>query len=378
MRILHAYKIYLPDVHGGIPHVIDTLAGLSRTAFETFVLVARAFGFARSYVIDGAAVSAITSFGTLFSTPLAPTYPFVFAWRARSVDLVVHHAPFPLTDIGILFGFPKRVALVVHWHAEVIGKPLLMRLMAPFVRRSLARADVIVVSDRAIIAHSLFLKPHAMKCAVVPFGCAVDYWSTLDAMQRKAVVELKARYPRLIVAVGRLVGYKGYDVLLHAMRNVDGQLVIVGEGPLKGRLEELVLQLGIANRVTFLGGLQRDEVKQYLHAAAVFAFPSVNAAEAFGIVQLEAMAAGCPVINTSLDTAVPHIARHELEGLTVPPSNSVALAAALQRLLADPELASRLGANGRARARAEYDQSLFLVRMQAVYKEAAGRRRSAQ
>jgi glycosyltransferase involved in cell wall biosynthesis len=378
MRILHAYKIYLPDVHGGVPHVIAMLAKLPRSGFQTFVLVARHFGFGRRYVIDGAAVSAVTSLGTLFSTPLALSYPFVFARRARMVDLVVHHAPFPLLDIGLLFGLPKRVALIVYWHAEVVGRPFLARLMAPFMRRTLARADRIVVSDQAIIEHSPFLRPHAAKCTVVPFGCDVEYWSGLDEVQRQAVDDLKVRYPRLVVAVGRLVGYKGYDILLRAMRDVDAQAIIVGEGPLQEQLENLAAQLGISNRITFVGGLHRDEVKQYLHAAKVLAFPSVTAAEAFGIVQLEAMSAGLPIVNTSLSTAVPHIARDGREGLTVPSNDAVALADALRRLLDEPELARKLGQAGHARASAEYQQSQFMDRMQAVFKETVDQRRLIQ
>lgn len=374
MRVLHAYKIYLPDIYGGIPHVIATLAKLSRRGVETTVLVARALGFGRSFVIDGAAVRAVTSFGTLFSTPLAPSYPLAFARRARTMDVVVCHAPFPLADMGLLFGLPNRTALIVHWHADVIGRPWLSRLMAPLVRRTLARADRVIVSDPAMIANSRLLGPVAAKCAVVPYGCDVGYWSVLDAAQRTAVEDLTKRYPRLVVAVGRLVSYKGYEVFLRAMQYVDAQAVIIGEGALKQGLERLARQLGVFDRVAFVGGLQRDEVKQYIHAAKVLAFPSVTEAEAFGIVQLEAMSAGRPIVNTSLATAVPHIARDGQEGLTVPPNDARAFAEALRRLLDQPELASAFGAAGQARARAEYDQLLFLQRVRDIYQEAVDRR----
>lgn len=376
IRVLHAYKIYLPDVHGGIPHVIATLAKLPRAGFDGLILVARAFGLGRSYRIDEVQVKAVTSLGTAFSTPMAPSYPFVFACQSRAVDVVVCHAPFPLADMGILFGFPRRTALVVHWHAEVIGRSLLVWLMAPLVRRTLARADKIVVSDPAMVANSTFLPPHAAKCVVVPYGCDVGYWGSLSEAQRAAVDDMKSRYPRLIVAVGRLVSYKGYEVFLRAMQDIDAQAVIIGEGPLKAELESLASQLGISSRVTFLGGLPGDEVKQYIHAASVLAFPSVTDAEAFGLVQLEAMSAGRPIVNTSLGTAVPHIARDGQEGLTVPPNDPQAFAQALGRLIDEPELARKLGDAGRVRAHAEYDQSLFLERMQAIYREAAGLRQS--
>src|SRR5205085_140867 len=118
---------------------------------------------------------------TLFSMPLALTYPLKFVWHAWHADVVVHHAPFPLTDLGILLGMPKRTPLVIYWHAEVVGKRLLMKLMSPMIKFALKRADRIVVSDAAIIENSSFLKSHAAKCDVAPFGCDIDYWGHVES-----------------------------------------------------------------------------------------------------------------------------------------------------------------------------------------------------
>lgn len=376
MRILHAYKVYVPAVYGGIPSVIAMLAKLSRSGLGTQVLVARECGFARKYEFEGVGVEAVASIGTVMSMPLAPTYPFWFVKRAKTFDVVVHHAPFPLTDLGALL-MPKGSALIVHWHAEVIGRPVLMKFLAPLFRRSLKRADRIIVSDRAIIENSPFLKDFAEKCVVVPYGCDVAYWGELTAAQRKVADKLQEQHPKLVVAIGRLVSYKGYEVFLRAMKDVDAEAVIVGEGQLKADLKSLAEKLGILDRVKFLGGLEPDEVKQYVYAAKVLAFPSVTDAEAFGIVQLEAMAAGKPVVNTDLATAVPNVVRDGKEGLTVPPNEPAAFAEALRQLLEQPDLAARLGAAGKERVDAEFSQSLFLSRIQAVYNEALQRRRSA-
>lgn len=373
MRILHAYKVYLPNVFGGIPAVIAMLAMLQRLGFKTDVLVACQRGVGRKYEFEGVNVEATSSIGTVMSTPLAPTYPFRFIERARSADIVVHHAPFPLTDIGVLL-MPRDTVLIVHWHAEVIGRPWLMRILSPFIRHSLRRADRIVVSDRVIVDNSPFLKEFAEKCVVVPYGCDDAYWGKLSSGEQRAVDDLQRKYPRLIVSVGRLVSYKGYEVFLHAMRDVDADAVIIGEGQLKANLIKLAEELGVLDRVTFLGVLESHEVKQYIHAARVFAFPSVTEAEAFGIVQLEAMSAGKPVVNTALATAVPNVARDGMEGLTVPPSQPAALADALRRLLDQPDYAVSLGNAGKERVRAEFSQPLFLSRMQEVYKEALQRR----
>jgi glycosyltransferase involved in cell wall biosynthesis len=372
MRVLHAYKIYWPDGYGGIPEVISVLGRLDGT--ERRVLVARSFGLRRSFRDGTDDITAVGSLGTLFSTPVSPSYPLVFARQANEVDLVVQHAPFPLADIGLLFGLPSTTALVVHWHAEMVGRPFLARLIGPLIRRTLERADRIVVSDPVMAEGSPLLAPYAQKCVVVPYGCDVDYWHALDPTGFEAVQRIKARFPRLIVAVGRLVGYKGFDILLQAMRSVDAHAIIIGDGPLRGKLEALATELGVTGNVSFVGSLPRDQVKEHFHAADVFAFPSVNNAEAFGLSQVEAMAAGLPIVNTTLGTAVPRVARDGLEALSVPPGDPQALASALRTLITDRQFAGRLGAAGSQRAHAEFEQSRFLARMENVYQEAVGRR----
>jgi glycosyltransferase involved in cell wall biosynthesis len=374
LRILHAYKIYRPDIEGGIPAVMSSLTQGSNEHATHSILSARRFGAARRYVLDSVPVEAVASLGTLFSTPLAPEYIPAFLRRARSADVVVHHAPLPLNDAAILLGLPDDVALIVYWHADVVGYPLLKRLVAPLIRRALTRADRIVVSGQPMIDHSEFLRPHAEKCAVLPYGMDLGYWRTPDADESAAADQ--RRQPRHIVALGRLVGYKGYDVLIRAMQNVDGHATIIGEGPLLADLQQLATELGVSNRIRFAGRLHRDEIKRLFHSAQVFAFPSVTEAEAFGIVQIEAMAAGLPIVNTHLATTVPLVARHDLEALTVAPNDPQALSQALNRLLDEPALAQRLGAAGRQRAITEFDQTVFRARMAAIYEDALRTRRN--
>jgi len=306
----------------------------------------------------------------LLSTPIAPSFPFVLAKRSRKADLVALHQPFPLNDIGVALGLPRETAVVVHWHGEIVRQRSLTGLVAPFIRRTLARAQRIIVSHPTLVSASPFLAPHSEKCAIIPFGIDVAYWAELDGAQRRRVEELRSRYPRLVIATGRLVPYKGFDVLIEALRRVDATAIIVGEGPLRHDLLRLAQQRGVADRLILAGRLSRDDLKVHLHAARLYAFPSVGAAEAFGIVQLEAMAVGLPIVNTNLPTGVPHVARHGLEALTVPPNDPAALAAAIGQLLDDAALAQRLGAAGRRRATTEYDLQNFVKRIEEVYDQA--------
>ena len=370
MRVLHSYKVFPPDVVGGITEVIAYIAEGMAPRHESSVLVARSRGWGRRYTFGTIPVEALSSFGTLLSTPIAPSFPFVLAKRSRQADLVALHQPFPLNDIGVSLGLPRETALVVHWHGEIVRQRSLTGLVAPFIRRTLARAQRIIVSHPALVGASPFLAAHAEKCAVVPFGIDVAYWAELDVAQWRRAEELRSRYPRLVMATGRLVPYKGFDVLIEALRRVDATAIIVGEGPLRHGLLRLAQQRGVAERLILAGGLSRDDLKVHLHAARLYAFPSVGAAEAFGIVQIEAMAVGLPIVNTNLPTGVPHVARQGLEALTVPPNDPAALAAAIAQLLTDRALAQRLGAAGRRRATTEYDLQSFVKRIEDVYDQA--------
>ena len=370
MRVLHAYKVFPPDGIGGIPEVMTCLAKGMSPRHQSSVLVARTRGRGRRYIFDGIPVEALTSFGTALSSPIAPSFPFVLSNRSREADLVVFHHPCPLNDIGAI-AIADRTALVVHWHGEIVGRRFFAGLVAPFIRRVLARARRIIVSHQSMVRESPFLAAHGEKCAIIPYGIDVAYWNELNGSQQRRVEALRSQYPRLVVATGRLVPYKGFHVLIEALREVDATAIIVGDGPLRGDLLRAAARFGVEKRIILAGKLSRDDLKVHLHAARLYALPSVTPAEAFGIVQIEAMSCGLPIVNTSLPTAVPHVARQSLEALTVPPGNPAAFAQALSRLLDDAELSRRLGAAGRARAAAEYSLETFVRRTEDVYESSA-------
>jgi rhamnosyl/mannosyltransferase len=311
------------------------------------------------------------------SMPIAPAYPVAFRRAAAQADIVVAHQPFPLNDAAVELGLPQHVALVVHWHSEIIGRPALAAVLAPLIRHTLRRADAIIVSDSSMISTSKFLGPHAEKCRVVPFGTNISYWDSLDERQSAEVERLRQQHPRLVIATGRLVPYKGFLSLVRALLDVDATVMIIGEGPMKPALERLARRLGVASRLYLKGLLPRDQLKIHLRAARVFAFPSITCQETFGIAQIEAMAAGLPIVNTALTTGVPNVARHGVEAITVPPNDPAALASAMTRLLDDASLARQLGHAASLRARAKYGWPDFASRIGNVYREALTNRARA-
>ena len=172
--------------------------------------------------------------------------------------------------------------------------------------------------------------------------------------------------------VGRLVPYKGVDVLLEALSGLNADAVIVGDGPLRPRLEALARELGVSNRVRFLGSVADAELAALYRACHVFVLPSVTRQEAFGVVQLEAMAAGRPVVSTDLGTGVGWVNRHGETGYVVPPRDPVALRDALGRLLADPELQRSMGDAAMRRVRSAFTVERMIDDILALYRERDG------
>ena len=224
--------------------------------------------------------------------------------RIAEHDLLALHAPFPLADLVFALGLGRSRPLVVHRHADIVSHATLRRFVEPLMRRTLRRAEAIIVSDAVLIENTPLLRQFASKCHAVPFGVDVSKYDRPDRVNARG---------RLVLACGRLVPYKGFDVLARAAVGRNFEVWIVGEGREHERLQQLIKELGVEDRVRLLGSVPDSERVKLMCIADVFAMPSVTNAETFGLVQLEAMAAGRPIVNTSLDTAVPRVARHGME-----------------------------------------------------------------
>jgi rhamnosyl/mannosyltransferase len=123
--------------------------------------------------------------------------------------------------------------------------------------------------------------------------------------------------------------------------------------------------------VQFLGDVHNEQIAPHFLAADVYLLPSIAVSEAFGIVQIEAMAAGVPVINTDLASGVPSVSRDGESGFTVRPADTEALVHAVKRLLGEPELRQRFGRAGLERARREFSKETLARRLLAIYRGAA-------
>jgi rhamnosyl/mannosyltransferase len=359
-RVLHVGKFFAPDV-GGIETYLASLCRALARDWDVRILVATRGRRRIEEAIDGLPVVRVPARVWLSSAPLCPGLAREIA-RAQP-DLVHLHLPHPGGLVGLLAS-GCRAPLVVTWHSDVVRQRVRALPFRPLERAVLRRAGIVIATGAENASPAL--RAVGAKVAIVPFGIDLDRFERVDA---DAVARLRARFgSRLVLAVGRLVYYKGFDVLVDAMARVDGTLVIVGSGPLHERLERRARQAGLAGRVHFAGRVPDDELAAFYHAAQVVVLPSVAPTEAFGIVQLEAMACGTPVVNTALPTSAPRVSLDGVTGLTVPPGDPGALASAIARLLDDEALRARLGEAGRRRVRERFPLEAMVAATDRIYR----------
>lgn len=366
-HVLHVGKWY-PPAPGGMEKIVQLLCEGERASVDSRVLVANTAAATVHEVWRGVPVSRVASFGTIGSVAVCPGFPLALARASR--DVTVIHEPNPIALVSdFLTG--GRGPLVVWFHSEVLRPQWRYNAVyRPFLRRVLRRAARIIVSSPRLAEHARELADFRDKCVVIPFGLDVSWLSATPAtLQRCLEIQKEFPGPRVLF-VGRLVPYKGVDVLIDAAaRLAPAHVLIAGDGPLRHTLEARAAAAGLAGRLRFLGPLSDADLAAHLHACDVFVLPSVSRQETFGVVQLEAMACGRPVVSTDLPTGVPWVNLHERTGLIVPPGDSEALAVALNRLLADPALRAQYGAAGRARVERDFTVPAMTAATTAVYRE---------
>jgi glycosyltransferase involved in cell wall biosynthesis len=155
------------------------------------------------------------------------------------------------------------------------------------------------------------------------------------------------------------------------MRDLPGtQLVIAGTGPMKREWENLARELGVEQRMSFVGEVALPDLPAYYEACDIFVLPCSERSEAFGVVQLEAMAAAKPVVSCDVGTGVAWVNQNEVTGLVVPPRDPAALARAIKRILGDKELAAKMGAAGKKRVLEEFTAAKMVEQVMRVYERA--------
>ena len=367
IRVLQVGKYYPPS-RGGMETTLEQLCQGLKDVVDLQVLVANEGPDEVEETVDGVAVRRLGTALKIASSPICPQLSR--AMRQAHADVVHIHLPNPVALITHSFSGVEG-KLVCTYHSDIIRQRFLEKLIRPWHDRALREAAAIISTSPNLIESSPVLRRHRDRCTVIPFGIDPDAGNRVDETEISAL--RKKFEPPVLLAVGRLVYYKGLEVLIRALAHVKApcSLLIIGEGPLRQALQAEINALGLAGRVHLLGNV--PDTAPYYHACDVFVLASIARSEAFGVVQLEAMACGKPVINTNLDTGVPFVSRHQETGLTVPIGDSMALAEAIDHLLTDPELRARYGNAARERVKTEFTIEKMVERTLTVYQRVTGR-----
>jgi len=360
-KVLHVGKYYPPHM-GGIETHLEALCEQLLKSFDVQVMVSSDDRTASLETIRGVPVRRVPTSLTFASTPLCPG--MISEIKRAQCDILHLHFPNPMAVLAFLAS-GTRARVVATYHSDMVRQKLLGPMFEPFLHAALHRCHAIIVTSPNYLETSHVLARHRERCHVIPLGIRIEDFAHCNPDLRRSI---RSQYgDRLILTTGRLVSYKGFEYLVRAMAQVDANLLIVGKGPLHDELRDLAADLGISHRVHLLGRIDHDRLAACYHAAQIFVLPSIGRNEAFGLVQVEAMAAGLPVVNTQLDSGVPYVSLHEHTGLTVPPKNAAALAAALNRLLQAPDLRESLGRAARVRARTEFSLDAMTHATAALY-----------
>ena len=378
MRVLHVGKFFPPHP-GGIERTsADLCAGLAAKGVGVAMLAHAEPGTRHTTTqrIDDVDVTRAACLGRFLFAPISPTFPI---WLRRVIarfDPEILHLHVPNTSVFSVLMLPsaRRLPWVVHWHADIphnsrhSGLRVGYRLYRPWEQALLRRARAVIATSPDYAESSAALAPWRSKIHVVPLGV-----SDVSAEQSAKSILWPAA-PLRLLAVGRLSYFKGFDVLLRALAEVpEASLVLVGDGECGNDLRRLAKTLNIESRVNFAGRIDMTADGNASLAAAyasadIFCLPSTERAESFGIVLVEAMRAGLPVISSAIPgSGVNYVVRSGETGLMVASDDSPSLAAAIRCLRDDIELRRKLGAAGRRRFAEEFTLDASVNRTLAIY-----------
>jgi len=337
MKVLQLGKFY--PIRGGVEKVMWNLTkGLGEQGQEVDMLCASLSRDANTIQLGPSArVICVPALIKLAATMISPAMIFRLrtmirdaARKGKPYDIIHIHHPDPMAAVALFFsGWKGKV--VLHWHSDILKQKTLLFFFKPLQNWLLRRADRIVGTTPVYVAESPFLQDYKEKLTCLPIG--IDPLPSGGA----AAQAIRERFEgkKIVWSLGRLVGYKGFEYLIGAIKYLpeDYVLIIGGEGPLHGELEKLSLKYGVSDRVHLIGRKCDEECAAWFDACDVFVMSSIKRTEAFGIVQIEAMSLGKPVVSTRIPgSGVSWVNQDGESGLTVPVCDSRSIAEAVQKV----------------------------------------------
>ena len=344
MRVLHIGKHFAPS-QGGMETFLLDLCKRSHAMGVTQGVLVHATDSRSNNAGDLNEFPFLTfldrvpTWGALAYAPISPS----FVWRLRRAirnfkpDVLHFHLPNPSAFWVLALHSARRLPWVIHWHADAagVGYEAQVRHLYPvyrlFEQALLRRASSIVVTSPPYLKASQALRDWQAKCHVIPLAIDTARLATADGSEAHACWRRDGALR--VLAVGRLTAYKGFDGLIEAAAQTRAEVIIVGEGSERGRLQAMIEDRTLHERVRLVGAMDDRHRNAWLQSCDVLCLPSLNRAEAFGISVLEAMAAGKPAVVSKIEgSGLPWLVEHNQTGWHVQPGDPVALAECLNRL----------------------------------------------
>ncbi len=373
MKILHISKFYPPETGGIESFVCDLAEAQVRQGHAVYVL-AHQFEFNKPTCreqINGVNVGRIRTFGQAAYAPLTPEFPLHLLSTIRTFRPDVIHAHLPNISAFWLVFIKKLCPLVLHWHADVVASPidrkmgLLYNFYKPWEALLLKKADRVIATSNAYLHASRPLSGFKEKIQVVPLGINPARLEGSLSLGKPS----KPDSPFKVLSVGRFAYYKGFEYLVAAAEKVpDAKFILVGDGPRYLSIKKLVSQKGLQDRVVLPGQVDTDRLRQLFSDCDLFCLPSIERTEAFGMVLLEAMSLGKPLLTTKIPgSGVNEVNIDGVTGMQVPPADAVALAEAINTMRGQVSACRQMGEAARRRFEKYFHISSVAAQIKSLY-----------
>jgi glycosyltransferase involved in cell wall biosynthesis len=329
MRVIHIGKFY-PPFCGGIENVnFDLVEGLNIKGIETDVLC---FNFSNEVIKDFKSYNIFRCnyLFKIFSYPISIDLFFKLNKIINNYDIVHLHLPNPLASIAVqLSGYKGKI--IIHWHSDIIKQNFFKLFYKPFQKNILKYASCIIVTSPNYLSGSKDLFYFREKIKIIPIGIDKNKFTQNLKLRLKLKNDYKGQ--KVIFTLGRHVYYKNFKTLINSAIFLDDNYTILigGEGKLSKKLKKQVLDLKLDNKVKFLGNIPFSDLGEFYRLADVFTLPSNERSEAFGVVLIEAMSFGCPLVTCNIkDSGVPWVNQNDFTGLVVPINDPLKMADAIK------------------------------------------------
>ncbi len=368
MKILQFGKFYPPSMGGTQQVMFETSEGLAKEGYRCDVLCSNTEATYEESIFDGYTVFRTVSYGTALSTSITPQLIYKLWELSSRYDIIHVHAPDPMAFLALFLVRPKS-KVIIHWHSDIVRQHKTRRFFLPLQNWVLRFADKIIVTSKNYARRSPCLKEFMDKIEIIPLG--TSNYSHLSDKNNVKDIQRQYKNKKIILAVGRLVSYKGFKYLVKAAKHLDDDFIILiaGKGYEERSLLGIISKNNLQDKVKLLGYISEQEKCDYLQACCMFCLPSITKAEAFGVAIIEAMSFSKPIVSTNMfDSGISWVNKDGVTGIQVDTYSAEQLADAFKTISSDKSLYDSMSKNSLQRYEKLFSEKKMIQSTIELYK----------